>query len=78
MTLAQIKKLLHESIENIDDKDLLLELKKIAEAKYKFPEEPKLHKLQEERIAVSKTQIKEGRSQSDSEANNKIDKWLCE
>ncbi|RYD75509.1 MAG: hypothetical protein EOP53_16345 [Sphingobacteriales bacterium] len=78
MTTAQIKKLLHESIENIDDKELLLELKKIAESKYRISAEPKLHKLQEERIGMAKMQIKEGNSLSNDQANNKIDKWLSE
>lgn len=78
MTIAQIKKILHESIENIDDKEILLELKMITEAKYKFSAEPKLHKFQENRIAESKKQIKEGKSYSNAEANNMTDKWLNE
>ena len=58
MSTREIKQLLHESIENIDDGAFLLAVKQIIDRKYKPGDIPMLAEWQLERIDASKDQIK--------------------
>lgn len=78
MSTDEIKAMLHESIENIDDNDLLLTIKELLERKYTPSVSPTLTDWQKHRLNESEEQIKQGRSFSDDEANQIINKWLSE
>lgn len=78
MRHQDIKNLLHESIENINDEDFLIAVKQIIDRKYIPLDEPILSKNQLERIAESKEQIKNGKFLSNKEADSLVDKWLNE
>ena len=78
MSTPEIKRLLHESIENINDKELLLMLKQLAEREYTQVAEPKLADWQKKRIAQSKQQIKKGDFFTNEEADKLVEKWLNE
>ncbi|HLG28602.1 MAG TPA: hypothetical protein VI387_00205 [Candidatus Brocadiales bacterium] len=78
MKTKEIKSLLHESIENIDDEDFLLAMKQILERKYASSEEPKLAKWQIKRIEEAKKQIKKGTYLTNEQADKLVDKWLNE
>ena len=78
MTTREIKTLLHESIENINDEALLLTIKEILERQYKPENAPTLSKWQKDRIEESKQQVKNGESFSAEEADDIIEKWLNE
>lgn len=78
MKTKEIKSLLHESIENIDDEDFLLAIKQILEKKYIPTEEPELAEWQIKRIEKAKKQIKKGKYLTSEEADKIVDKWLNE
>lgn len=78
MKTQEIKSLLHESIENIDDEDFLLAIKQILEKKYVPTEEPKLAKWQVKRIEAAKKQIKKGKYLTNEQVDKLVDKWLNE
>jgi hypothetical protein len=78
MSAREIKNLLHESIENINDEALLLTIKELLERQYTPKATPSLADWQLKRIEESKTQIQEGNSYSEKEADDLIDKWLNE
>ena len=78
MTTREIKTLLHESIENINDESLLMTVKELLERQYSPQDTIKLTPAQIERIEQSKKQIQEGKSYSADEADSIIDKWLNE
>lgn len=78
MKNRQIKALLHESIENIDDPALLLAVKEMLDHQYTPAAEPKLSDWQLSRIEQSKKQIKEGKSYTAKEADDIVDRWLNE
>ena len=71
-----LKSILHESIENIDDADLLMAIKELAERKYTPDSEPKLSPAQIARIEESHRQIKDGIFLTNDQADALVDKWL--
>jgi hypothetical protein len=73
-----IKTLLHESIENINDKDFLIAIKQILDRKYTPSDNPKLTKAQNKRIGESKEQIRNGNFLTNAQADKLVDKWLNE
>ena len=78
MSTQEIKQLLHESIENIDDGEFLIAVKQIIDRKYTPGAVPILSDWQLERIESSKEQIKHGNSLSNNQADLLVDKWLNE
>lgn len=78
MSTREIKQLLHESIENIDDGEFLLAVKQILERKYKPVNFPAPSEWQLDRIDASKEQIKSGKSISNIKADQLVKKWLSE
>ncbi|MCF8231806.1 MAG: hypothetical protein K9J27_06400 [Bacteroidales bacterium] len=76
MSTEEIKKRLHESIENIDDHELLKTVNEILSRKYDSSEIPKLTLQQEKRIEESEQQICNGEYYTDKQADRIIDKWL--
>jgi hypothetical protein len=78
MSTREIKQLLHESIENIDDSEFLLAVKQIIERKYTPGNLPALSEWQLERIDGSKEQIKNGKTISNNQADLLVQKWLSE
>lgn len=78
MSTQNIKSLLHESIENINDKDFLLAVKQILDRKYVTSDQPKLSAEQIQRIEESKTQIQQGNFFTAEQADEQVDKWLNE
>lgn len=78
MDTQNIKTLLHESIENINDEDFLLAVKQILDRKYSPLNQPILSKEQVQRIEESKQQIKQGHFLTNEEADKLVEKWLNE
>lgn len=78
MRQQNIKTLLHESIENINDEDFLIAVKQIIDRKYIPSDEPKLSKNQIERIEESKDQIRSGKFLTNEQADSLVNKWLNE
>jgi hypothetical protein len=78
MKNQNIKTLLHESIENIDDEDFLIAVKDIIDRKYSTSIEPKLSSNQVQRIEESKEQIRSGQYLTNEQADSLVDKWLKE
>jgi hypothetical protein len=73
----ELKKLLHESIENIDDEAFLQTVKEILDRKYK-PEEVAPSHYQENRIEEAKKSIKQGDALTNEQADQLVSKWLNE
>ncbi len=78
MKKNNIKNLLHESIENINDNDFLIAVKQILDRKYLPSDQPKLSKAQLLRVKESKEQIKQGKFLTNEQADKLIDRWLKE
>jgi len=78
MSTQEIKQLLHESIENIDDGAFLLAVKQIIDRKYTPGKPVTISEWQIERIETSEEQIKGGKSISNSQADLLVEKWLNE
>ena len=78
MSTNEIKGILHESIENIDDNEFLLTIKELIEHKYQPTDFPKLAEWQLKRIEESEKQIEKGEYYTDEQVNKSIDKWLEE
>ena len=78
MNTQEIKSLLHESIENIDDTEVLLIVKQILDRKYTSTSNPPLADWQIERIEESKEQLKDGKFISNSKADLLVERWLNE
>jgi len=76
MSNKELKNLLHEGIENIDDKDFLVAVKHLLERKYAISAQPKLTKSQVKRIEEAKKQIQKGEYISEKEADNLVEEWL--
>jgi hypothetical protein len=76
MNTVEIKTLLHEGIENIDDKDLLLSIKDLVDEKYVPMDIKKLSPWQIQRIDNAKKQIEQGNYLTDAEADKVVDEWL--
>ncbi len=78
MSTREIKQLLHESIENIDDGEFLLAVKQIIERKYTPGSPPVLSEWQLKRIDASKEKVKNGQTLSNRQADILVEKWLSE
>ncbi|NOU47366.1 MAG: hypothetical protein HOO86_09915 [Bacteroidales bacterium] len=78
MSTQELRMVLHESIENIDDDDFLLAVKQIIDRKYSSAAIPMLSKEQINRIEESHEQIKLGKSFSNHDADLLVEKWLSE
>jgi hypothetical protein len=74
---TELKKLLHESIENIDDEAFLQAVKEILDRKYQ-PEEISLSSHREKRIEEAKRSIDKGNVLTNEEADQLVTKWLNE
>jgi hypothetical protein len=78
MNTIEIKTLLHEGIENIDDENVLLSIKNLVDENYAPMDIKKLSQWQIDRIENARKQIEIGNYLTDSDANNVVDKWLKE
>lgn len=75
MSTQEIKSMLHESIENINDNEFLLTIKEMLESKYSF-RKIRLSAARLKKIDAAKKQILQGKSMTNAEAEKIIDKWL--
>ena len=78
MSTDELKKYLHEGIENIDDNEFLKTIKELIDHKYSASKEPELSEWQLKRIRESEIQICQGDFLTNEEADQIIDKWLKE
>ncbi|MFO8030754.1 MAG: hypothetical protein R6U28_12915 [Cyclonatronaceae bacterium] len=74
----ELKSLLHESIENIDDDELLLMAKSLLDRKYKPDEAIELNDYQKQRIEKAKASIARGEYLSNEQADKLVAQWLNE
>jgi len=72
MSTDELKKHLHEGIENIDDNEFLKTIKELIEHNYSASEEPELSDWQLKRIRESEKQI----SQGDFLTNEQVDQII--
>ena len=77
MKVESIKQFIHESVENIDDKDFLLEIQNLLAQKY-VQKKIKLPQYVKQRIEKAERQIREGKFLTDKEANRLVENWLKE
>lgn len=77
MGTDEIKGMLHEGIENIDDKEFLLTIKEILDHKYQSTKNS-ISDWQLKRIRESEKQIENGEYYSDEQVDKAINKWLGE
>ena len=78
MSTQELKLILHESIENINDTDFLIAVKQIIDRKYKSNESLVISEWQLKRIEESQQQIQNGKSFSNHQADLLVEKWLNE
>lgn len=78
MKAQNLKTLLHESIENINDDDFLLAVKQILDRKYTPSDWSELSKEQIKRIDESKEQIRNGNFLTNDQADKLVNRWLNE
>ncbi len=74
----ELKTLLHESIENIDDEELLQTVKTILDQKSQSVSEPQLTEYQVKRIDKAKRSISKGETLTNEQADELVDRWLNE
>jgi len=74
----ELKSLLHESIENIDDEGLLRVAKSILDRKYTPVENIELREYQKQRLEKAKAGISKGESLSNEQADKLVSQWLNE
>jgi hypothetical protein len=74
----ELKSLLHESIENIDDESFLQTVKHILDHKYQPKEEITLSSFQEKRIDEARKSIDQGDYLTNDQADQMVSKWLNE
>ena len=74
----ELKSQLHESIENIDDEELLQAAKDLLDRKYEPTKEVSLNNYQKERIGKAKESIARGESLTNAQADELVAKWLNE
>lgn len=72
----ELKSLLHESIENIDDEELLYLAKELLEGKYKPVSKIELSDYQNKRISQAKESVKKGHVLTNEEADELVSEWL--
>jgi hypothetical protein len=76
MNTLQLKTALHESIENINDLEVLNTMNEISVHHYNTLQEPELNSYELNRIAESEKQIADGNYFTDEQANELFEKWL--
>jgi hypothetical protein len=76
MSKEELKSLLHESIENIDDDSLLVAMQEMLNIKYQGIDKPLLSAEQLASLDEAKKEILAGRFLTNEEANNLSEKWL--
>ena len=74
----ELKSLLHESIENIDDEELLRVAKNILDRKYAPTEKIVLNEYQKQRLEKAKASIAKGEYLSNEQADKLVTQWLNE
>ena len=74
----ELKTLLHERIENIDDEELLHSVKILLDQKYQSVSEPQLTEYQVKRIEKAKLSISKGETLTNEQADELVDRWLNE
>jgi hypothetical protein len=74
----ELKNLLHESIENIDDEELLRVAKSVLDRKYAPAENIELHEYQKQRLEKAKAGIDNGEYLSNEQADKLVAQWLNE
>ncbi|MCK4761769.1 MAG: hypothetical protein KAW12_06175 [Candidatus Aminicenantes bacterium] len=75
MTTVEIKSRLHEGIENINDKDFLLSIKKLVDEKNTPPAPLELSNRQLEQLDNAKKQIEKGDYLTNTQADKIVDEW---
>jgi hypothetical protein len=73
-----IKSILHESIENIDDEELLRVAKSVLDRKYSPAENIQLNEYQKQRLEKAKAGIAKGEYLSNEQADKLVTQWLKE
>ena len=73
-----LKNLLHESIENIDDEELLRVAKSVLDRKYTPVETIELNEYQKQRLEKAKASITKGEYLSNEQADKLVTQWLNE
>jgi len=76
MNTEELKYYLHESIENINNKETLQIIKEMIQHLFSNDEIPDLTDTQKRRITESKYQIANGKWTSHEQVNEQINKWL--
>ncbi len=74
----ELKALLHESIENIDDEELLLVAKSILDRMYEPDKNVRLNDFQKKRLDMAKKSIQKGDYLTTKQADELVSKWLKE
>jgi len=74
----ELKSLLHESIENIDDEELLRVAKSLLDRKYTPAETIELNEYQKKRLEKAKVGIDKGEYLSNEQADKLVTQWLNE
>lgn len=74
----ELKNLLHESIENIDDEELLRIVKSLLDRKYEPDVTIKLNEYQKQRLSKAKKSIEKGDYLTNEQADQIVAKWLNE
>ena len=76
MSVAELKGVLHESIENINDEDLLFVLKEIIDEQYRVKQGLILSTERRQALELSEKDAKEGRFVSNEESDRQVNAWL--
>jgi hypothetical protein len=76
MNTSKIKSALHESIENINDLEVLKTMNEISLHHYNILKEPELNDYELNRIIESEKQISDGNYFTNEQANELFEKWL--
>lgn len=78
MSAQELKSILHESIENIDDEAFLLAIREMLERKYTPASSPTLAQWQIDRIEKAKKEMDAGNFLTNEQADELVEKWLSE
>jgi hypothetical protein len=76
MSKEELKAILHESIENIDDDSLLAAIQEMLRHNYTTPQKPQLTEEQFASIEKAKIEINSGKYLSNDDANQIAEEWL--
>ena len=76
MSTEEIKSIIHEGIEHIDDYELLETIQSLISEKYSAKPAPHLTERQIEHLKKSREQIKNGEFYTNEEVEKMFDLWL--